>query len=133
MIIDKQLEFDNALTLTATANSTNIVDTGAQGDAIGSHDWLEVNASTKLDSSSHTGVLTVTLETADDSSFSTNKTTLLTSTALTAPITGNILRAIIPIGVRRYLRCVYTVATENMNAGAIDARIVSDIDDQLNY
>jgi Bbp16-like protein len=133
MIIDKQTEFDNALTLTVTANSTNIYDAGAQGDAIGSHSWFEVNASTKLDSASHTATLVVTLETADDSSFSTNKTVLLTSPTLTAPISGFIYRALIPIGVRRYLRAVYTNGTEAFNAGAIDARIVSEVDDQLNY
>lgn len=134
MIIDKQTELDSALVLTATANSTNIYDAGAQGDAIGSKAWFEVNAPVKLDSASHTGVLTVTLETADDSAFSTNKTVLLTSPALTAPIgPGFIYRALIPIGVRRYLRAVYTVATENMNAGQIDARIVHDVDVLLNY
>lgn len=137
MIKDQQeLLSDGQTGITATAASTNVYDAGFRGDAIGSHLWIFVRVATKLDSASHTATVQAVLETADDAAFSVNKTTLIAGAAIvvTALPAGTVLmKALIPIGMRQFLRVNYVVATENLNAGAVDAMLVSDIDDILNY
>lgn len=137
MIQDKQLLLSDGQTgITATGQSTNIYDAGAQGDAIGSHLWIVVRVKTGLDSASHIGTVQAVLETADDAAFSVNKTTLISTGAIivTTAIAGYVfMKALIPLGMRQFIRINYIVATENLNAGAFDAFLVSDVDQLLTY
>lgn len=137
MIQDQQEMLSDGQTgITSTAASTSYYDAGAQGDAIGSHLWMVVRVKTALDSASHTATVSAQLETADDTSFSVNKTLLLATGAIvvTTAVAGYVfMKALIPIGMRRYTRINYVVAVESMNAGAIDAFLVSDVDDILNF
>src|SRR5665213_1470361 len=108
MIKDKQLELsDNQTGITASAASTNIYDAGAQGDAIGSHDWIVVKVRTLPTSTNSTATVQAQLETADDSAFSVNKTVLIAAGAIiiTALPSGTyLIKSLIPLGVRQFLR-----------------------------
>lgn len=137
MIKDKQLELSDGQTgITSTGVSTNIYDAGAQGDAVGSKLWIVVKVKTSLTSASSTATVAPALETADDSGFSTNKTTLIQSGAIlvTSCVAGYVfIKAPVPLGMRQFLRVNYVIAVENLNGGAFDAFLVSDADDILNY
>lgn len=137
MIIDKQESLSDGQTgITSTGASTNIYDAGAQGNATGSHLWIFVRVNASLTSGASTGTVSAQLETADDSGFSTNKTTLIATGAIivTTAVAGYVfMKALIPAGIRRYLRVNYVVATDNLTGGSFDAFIVSDVDDLLNY
>lgn len=137
MILDKQEMLSDGQTgITSTAASTNIYDAGAQGDANGHNLWIVVRVNTALTSGTSTGTVSAQLETADDSGFTTNKTTLIATGAIivTTAVAGYVfMKAQIPLGIRRYLRVNYVVASENLTGGAFDAFIVSDVDALLNY
>lgn len=137
MIQDKQLMLSDGQTgITSTAASTNIYDAGAQGDAIGSKLWIVVRVKTSLTSGASTGTVSAQLETADDASFSTNKTTLLATGAIivTTAVAGYVfMKAVVPLGMREFIRINYVVATDNLTGGAFDAFLTSDVDALLNY
>lgn len=135
MIIDTQTTLSLAQTgITTTAASTNYYDAGSQGDAIGSHLWVVVRVNASVTSGSSTGTVQATVETADDTAFSVNKTLLLAGNAVTIPAAGTyLLKAQLGVGIRRYTRINYVNGTEALTGGSFDALIVSDIDDLLNY
>lgn len=131
MYRDAQLEFSVAQAVTASAASTNYVDLGAAGDAVGvgSTCFLVIRVGTAVTSG---GASTVTfdLRTDSDPAFGT-ETTLFTSGAIAkASLTANtwIVQVAVPLGVKRYLRVYYTVATANLTAGTFDAFITNTLD-----
>lgn len=134
MIQDKKLMFSDSQAITATADSTNILDLGAHGDDIQRELTLFVQFRGTVESGGQS-TLVITLNT--DDALNAGGTdlaadnTLWTSASIakTALTDGAMLvKMPLPPGIQRYLRLTYTVGTANLTAGAIDAGLVWGID-----
>ncbi len=128
MILDKQNEFSDAQALTATAASTNIIDTSVLGDAKNEL-YLVVQVSTKLASSGTSATLDIILQHDSAVGFGTVATlATLAQIAEATLVAGYRCWAIrLPAGAKRYLRMYYTVGTENFTSGNIDAFLTPDV------
>jgi hypothetical protein len=133
MILDTQTQLSDAQAVTSTgdAASTNVYDTGAAAD-IGIGEELYIYARTKAAfTTSASGTLQFVLQdSADNSSWADVQA--LTPVRAVAALTANTdqVRARLPIGLRRYIRLAYRVATGAMTAGTVDAYIVLDVQAQ---
>lgn len=131
MILDKELMMSEAQVVTATAASTNVIDLGARlGLDPGLSDdlWLQIRVDTTA-TASGSATVTFALQTDDDEAFG-SATTLWTSTAIgkaTLVAGYNVVRMRLPLGVERYVRVYYTVATGPLTAGKFDAFINSGV------
>lgn len=134
MIQDKKLMFSDSQAITATADSTNILDLGAHGDDIQRELTLFVQFRGTVESGG-ASTLVITLNT--DDALNAGGTdlaadnTLWTSASIakTALTDGAMLvKMPLPPGIQRYLRLTYTVGTANLTAGAIDAGLIWGID-----
>jgi hypothetical protein len=112
MKVDAQLQFSDDQALTATANSTNIVDLGADNNiGIGQAMGVLIIVKVAADNTTTNETYTVTVTTDDNAAFS-SETTLVAATTLAA---GSAIgtRIIIPIApnatAERYLRLTYTL------------------------
>jgi hypothetical protein len=125
MLLDAQLLFSDLQALTATANSTNVIDTLAARDIAAGEDLYVVCVVTTTTVSAGSSTLTITLETDDNVSFS-SATTLYTTSAIAKATLVAGYRALsfkLPRYTERYLRLVYTVATADFTAGKFLAGI----------
>jgi hypothetical protein len=117
MMLDQQLMFADAQVVTATGNSTNVIDTANVGTGtatparnLGAGEPIHVYA--KVGTVSGTGpTLTIALTAADDSAFATNK---ITVTSVTPTLTVGQADAFVRMGIpvhapRRFYRLEYTV------------------------
>lgn len=134
MIQDKKLMFSDSQAITATADSTNILDLGAHGDDIQRELTLFVQFRGTVESGG-ASTLVITLNTDDTLNAGGTDlaadNTLWTSASIakTALTDGAMLvKMPLPPGIQRYLRLKYTVGTANLTAGAIDAGLVWGID-----
>ena len=112
-----------AITDTGAANSTNVIDQLAAGDAIANTPYLRVKVNTAF-TSDGAGTLAVSLLTSDAEDFGSGVTTvpLVDTTAKTALTAGAVLyQGRLPFGMKRYSKLVYTVGTAAMTAGKVDA------------
>jgi hypothetical protein len=130
MIIDKDLILSDAQAVTASAASDNYIDQGAAGDAVRPC-ILKVMCNTTADSTNDTATVVVSIQTDDNSSFST-PATLATSASFAigdAGVTagGSVMEVALPAGLQRYIRVYYTIGTQNLTAGKFDAFIVRDV------
>lgn len=126
MIRDKENIYSNLQVVTATADSTNIIDHRAKGYAYESL-WLRVRVDTAFAGGTS---LAVSLVTADDSSFSTNAITFpVLAATVTASLTADtvLVQQRLPQGMRRYSKVVYTVVGTMTGGGSLDAELVTDI------
>lgn len=125
MILDKQNTFSEAQAVTATADSTNILNAGGPGVNTGNP--VEVLCEVEDDfTAAGAATLTVSLVTSVDEAF-TSPVTLLTTPAIPkATLVRGYQFAIgfLPPGVLQFTKLVYTVATGPMTAGKINAGIV---------
>ena len=124
MILDAQTRLSNAQAITATAVSTNIYDFGSARDS-GPGEMLELFIrSIAAFTAAGAATLTITVETDDNSSFS-SATVLVSSIAIPkASLTANTEQFAIAIptkNLERYIRLNYTIATGPMTAGTLDA------------
>lgn len=137
MIFDNTLLFSSAQAVTATAASTNSIDLGATGTPYGGSALTrdigagaEVQIAVTVTTAFATLTsLTVSVETDDNSSFS-SATTVYSSgaVALASLVAGYQFKvpAHFPLGTNeRYVRLKYTVGGSNATAGAITAGVVS--------
>jgi hypothetical protein len=125
MIRDAHNMYSNLQAVTVTADSTNILDQKAKGDAYASM-WLRIRVETAFASGTS---IAVSLLTADDTAFSTNLTTFsILPATVTASLTGDtvLYQARLPQGMRRYSKLVYTVVG-TYTAGTINSELVTDI------
>jgi len=135
MILDKELMMSQAQAVTATAASTNVIDLGARlGLDPGLSDdlWLQIRVDTAA-TASGSATVTFALQTDDDEAFG-SATTLWTSTAIgkaTLAAGYNVVRMRLPLGVERYVRVYYTVATGPLTAGKFDAFINSGVQESF--
>lgn len=124
MIVDADLVFSNKQAVTATTPSTNEIDLGAAGDAIGQE--LTTHAVVDTTFAALTS-LTVSLETSADAS---TWTTVLSGPAIArASLTkgANIFCARVPQGLSRYVRLKYTVGGSDATAGKVTAFASKDL------
>lgn len=140
MIFDATEQFSNAQAITATAASTNILDTGNPGTAYGAALALrrDLGKGTKVPISiqvvqafNNLTSLIVTYEVADDAAFTSNKTTVFTSPTYALADLALGARYLLPDQVpvdanRRYHRLLYTLAGTAPTLGQITAGIVAD-------
>lgn len=134
MMEDKQLMMSEGQTgITATGDSTNYIDAGVKGDALdGSHLWWFVRCATTLTSANSTATVAVSLVTADDTGFSTNLTTLISTVGVvitTSGVAGYVfVKAPVPVGMRRYTKTTYTIGVQSLTGGAFDSTLVANVD-----
>lgn len=125
MITDKQLTLSDAQAITATADSTNILNLG-QANANNGYP-VEVLCEVEDDfTASGSATLTVSLVTATDAAF-TSPVTLVTTAAIPKAtlVRGyQIPISFLPAGLLQYSKLVYTVGTGPMTAGSINAGLV---------
>ena len=125
MITDSNLLLDSATALTTSRASTNVIDLGVSRDIGQSHLALAWQFIT-LPTASGAATVTVALQTSADNS---TWITLLTSdvmpiTAFTAAAPWGYFRPEVPLGVLRYVRLNYTIATGPLTAGTVTASLV---------
>lgn len=124
MIIDYLNVLDDALAITTSAASNNIIDTAAAGNAFYPGAMAQFLIDTTITSSQSISV-TFDLQTATDSAF-TSPVTLASSGAISRAtlVAGNVpFQPVIPSGCLRYLRAYYT-SNGTIQAGKVDCRIV---------
>ena len=131
MILDAFLTLADRQIITATAASTNIIDTLAAGDT-GKAMFLYIQVDESF-TATGSATLTIDLETDDNIAFSS--ATILWSSAAVAKATlvatagrEYELKIAIPRGAERYLRLNNTVASGPFTAGKYTASIVLDVD-----
>ena len=109
MIIDKRLQVSSQQALTATAVSTDVVDTGAARD-VGPGDQLWLCVAVRVAPGGTSPTLAIGISTDDNSGFS-SETVLFTGPTLAAaafPL-GARFAYPVPFGAERYLRAKYTM------------------------
>lgn len=137
MITDAQLTFSDAQAVTATAGSTNVIDTGplfsgnlGRNLGVGERMFVAVTVDVAMSDAGSDSTITVTLETDDNAAFSSAATvgTLGVFSALSA--VGTAIFAGLPPGnavpYERYIRLMYTAANGNLTTGSFTASIVKD-------
>lgn len=132
MYIDAQLLFSDEQAVTATANSTNVIDTGIARDiGIGESLWLFILVTETMDDTGDDSTLTVTLVTDDNAALSSVATvqTLVVIPATTAAGTFYVfpLPAAVLAEYQQYIGLAYTTTGGDLSAGKFTAGIVKDI------
>ncbi len=132
MILDDYLKMSEAQAVTSSAASTSYIDTLAAGDSYEGA-WLYILVDTTTDSAGDAAVITFSLQTDDNSSFS-SATTLVSSGEIVqaTAVAGYVYKVRIPAGAERYLRVYYSIATADLSAGKFDAYIVKDVQTNQN-
>ena len=146
MFIDSQLEFSDAQAVTATAISSNVLDTQVTDQTntalnlgIGEEAYLVVRTQTAATDTGSDATLTITLESADNAALSTNAVVHFSTGAIPfasfAPAGSKLVAVKLPqhIDYKRYLGVRYTVASGPLTAGKFDAFIVKDVQDAAKY
>ena len=125
MIFDRQTLFSNAQAITATAQSTDQIDTGpiARSRDIGRGAEIPLRIQVTETFNNLTS-LAIAYQVADDTAFSVNLTTVWTTTVLLAGLTAGAV--IVPDELqrgsnRRYHRLLYTVTGSAPTTGRITA------------
>lgn len=144
MIVDADLQFSNAQAVTAAAASTNYVDlgplfTGNTGRNIGHADdlYVSITIDTTMTDASSDSTLAVSLETDDNTSFSSAATVAALVTIPAVSVAGTKYFVKLPIATtvpyERYIRIYYTPANGNLTTGAFSAHIVKVPDNWMGY
>lgn len=128
MILDKENIFSTAQAVTASAASTDIIDQGAAGNAIGSGLFLVI-ASKAAALAAGAATVNVKLETSIDAAFTSPILLMETGPIAKAAITANtvLFRGRIPVGARRFIRVNYEVLTGPLTAGTFDAYLTMNV------
>lgn len=125
MILNTQERFSIAQSLivgTGDTVSTNVYDTGANADAgIGESGLLQIQIGTAALSA--TGTIQFVLQCDDNVGFASPKEYPLTLALAQALLTAGTVayQGKLPIGLERYLRVVYRVATAAFTQGTVNA------------
>lgn len=136
MFVDSQLLFSDTQAVTAAAASTNLVDLSAIRDlGTGEPLFVVVGVDVALTDAGSDSTVTVTVETDDNSGFSsaTTSQTLFTIPAVSAAGYQAVAR-IQPDGANeRYIRLKYTPNNGNLSTGSFTAFIAKDIQKYVSY
>jgi len=139
MILDAQLMFDDDVALTATRDSTNVIDLLRVSQDIGNGEnlWLYFSVGTTLDSTEEDATLQIALVT-DDNTGLDSATVLQDLPAVIAEATlaagfAVMLRIHPTTVMERYLGVIYTVGTHNFTSGKITCALVKDVQNTKAY
>ena len=140
MLADKQLLVSDAQAVTATAVSTNAIDTGSSSVVrnIGWGEEMRMVVQTNVTALA-AGAATVVFEIiqADDAALTTNVTSLMSSAAIpkASLVQGGVppMDFVLPATTQRYVGVRYTVATGPLTAGTFTAGLIHDTDRQRYY
>lgn len=137
MLLDSQEVFSAAQAVTTQTDnpSTNLLDTGAaQDEGVGEGVWLTVKTNVTATSGGSATVQAV-LQTAIDAAFTSPIDALIGPAVAVASVTAGteLLKARLPIGLKRYLRVVYRIGTAALTAGKFDAFLTKDVQAQNYY
>ena len=124
MILDNELFFSDKQAVTADAASTNALDLGAAGDAVGQE--LTIRAVVTTTFATLTS-LTIKVQTsANNSDWS--DVVLSPAIAVASLVKGaEVFTVRVPKGLKRYVRLYYDVTGSNATAGKISAFMSKDI------
>lgn len=132
MKLDKEYEFSDAQALTATANSTNVIDLGVDRDiGVGEPMCVMISVGVAADTASANETYQFQLETDDNVSFS-SATVIADRTIAKESLTAGSVH-ILPIGHanERYLRVAYTLGGTTPSI-TVDAYLMPMKDAQAN-
>jgi hypothetical protein len=137
MLLDENTLFSDDQAITATAASTNYMDTGARatvpgapaalGGSLGGANDIPLLVQVTEDFATLTS-LTISIETDDNTSFSSAKTVAATHAIPAADLVAGYIAPLtrIPHTVtERYVRLKYTVGGSNATAGTVTASVVT--------
>lgn len=132
-IVDNNLYMSDAQAVTASAASTNVLDLATATRNIGNGQAIElvVQVATTVAASGGASNVTFSLDdSADNSSFAVVVASMAIPKA-TLVAGYEALRIRLPLGLRRYIRVYYTVDTNNLTAGAFNAYLALDRQDNV--
>jgi hypothetical protein len=126
MITDKNLYLSEDQAITASAASTEYIDLGAAGDAIGRPMQIAVNCTADFNTLTS---LTIALQCHEDSGFSTGTKTIASASVALAQLVDNTRVAVItiPPSCERYIRMYYTVVGSNPSTGKLTSFVTSGV------
>lgn len=130
MIIDYNLQLSDAQSVTADAASTNVIDLGADRD-IGPGEDMKIVVSFDVAMGGSSPTLAVSVQTDDNSSFS-SASTVQTSRTISAAAAGDKLVMGLPDTNERYIRLNYDVGGSNPTM-TVSASIVKDAQQYYAY
>ena len=138
MFIDAQNLFSENQAVTATANSTNVIDLGVARDIGNGEDlYLMLAVTETMDDTGDNSTLAVTLLTDDNASLSSPTTvrTLVTFAANTPAGTVYYykLNPQNDVALERYIGLTYTTANGDLSAGKFTAGLVAGIQKAEKY
>ncbi|EOJ3240777.1 Bbp16 family capsid cement protein [Klebsiella pneumoniae] len=126
MLLDQQALFSAAQAITATAASTNVIDTGSNKD-VGKYGDIPLLIQVVEGFNSLTS-LTVTVQTDDNSAFSSAADVLSMTIPLASLVLGYKSPVItLPMKMERYIRLKYTVTGTAPTTGKVTAGITGGV------
>lgn len=141
MILDSQNLFSNNQAVTATANSTNVIDLTASSvrDIGPGSDLYFFILCTEAVTAAGAATLTSALVVADDAALTTNPVVLMQTDAIgkaNLTVGVQLLRTQVPVSRtvgKRYMGVIYTVATGPLTAGKFTSGLVFDLQASIFY
>jgi hypothetical protein len=130
MLIDYNLQFSDAQSVTADAASTNIIDLGSDRD-IGPGEDMKIVVSFDVAMGGSSPTLAVQVQTDDNAGFS-SASTIATSRTIAAAAIGHTLVMGMPDTNERYLRLNYDVGGSSPTM-TVSAAIVKDAQQYQSY
>ncbi|HDE1913022.1 Bbp16 family capsid cement protein [Klebsiella pneumoniae] len=126
MLLDQQALFSAAQAITATAASTNVIDTGSNKD-VGKYGDIPLLIQV-VEGFNNLTSLTVTVQTDDNSAFSSAADVLSMTIPLASLVLGYKSPIItLPMKMERYIRLNYTVTGTAPTTGKVTAGITGGV------
>ncbi|HCF8248198.1 Bbp16 family capsid cement protein [Klebsiella pneumoniae] len=126
MLLDQQALFSAAQAITATAASTNVIDTGSNKD-VGKYGDIPLLIQV-VEGFNNLTSLTVTVQTDDNSVFSSAADVLSMTIPLASLVLGYKSPVItLPMKMKRYIRLNYTVTGTAPTTGKVTAGITGGV------
>ncbi len=126
MLLDQQALFSAAQVITATAASTNVIDTGSAKD-VGKYGDIPLLIQV-VEGFNNLTSLTVTVQTDDNSAFSSAADVLSMTIPLASLVLGYKSPVItLPMKMERYIRLNYTVTGTAPTTGKVTAGITGGV------
>ncbi|MCY1981090.1 hypothetical protein OW789_08915 [Klebsiella pneumoniae] len=126
MLLDQQALFSAAQAITATAASTNVIDTGSNKD-VGKYGDIPLLIQV-VEGFNNLTSLTVTVQTDDNSAFSSAADVLSMTIPLASLVLGYKSPVItLPMKMERYIRLNYTVTGTSPTTGKVTAGITGGV------
>ena len=133
MILDTQETFSDAQSVASAAGdviSTNVYDTGAATDVgIGADIYLYAKMNAALVGAG-ASIAVVLQDSADNSTFADVQVVSKVVPVASATLNAELVRARLPIGLRRYLRLVYRISGATTTAGTVSSFLATDVQAQ---